>query len=169
MSIFIYHDLSANKNLVKCISRFETLYLSEIMIWKMQSMSSRAICLCPVLTLSEHFSQLLGGYLYHIQHISLPPPQVNLWMSRVFWVIQDKTEWWWKAGFKNSPTFLRTRNFYIFLFVERCFWLDAPALYHSAPHASIIGALYSSDIYWDLWFIMIYLHQLSSRVSTVMW
>ena len=27
MSIFIYHQLSANKNLVKCISRFETLYL----------------------------------------------------------------------------------------------------------------------------------------------
>ena len=73
-----------------------------------------------------------------------------------------------KRDSRTVLTFFRW-HFCIFLFVERCFWLSAPALYHSAHHASVttlckVRIYLLKDVYDLSWFMM---HQQSYCVSTV--
>ena len=110
------------------------------------------------LTLSEHFTAS-AGYLYHLQHILLPSQHSPL---KLLVQTINPNSFGTKLGVvdeRNSRTVLTffRWHFCIFLFVERCFWLSAPALYHSAHHASVT-TLCKVRIFTErcLWFIMIY-------------
>ena len=138
MSWFIYHGLSANKNLLKCISRFETLYL-----WDYDPKNSVYELREPFVCVQcWPYQSILHSFwldIFITFNIILLPSQLDLLIFTIYpnsFNIQDKTGCLC-TGFKNSPPHFFQQNFCIFLFVERCFWLDAPALYHSAPHAFI--------------------------------
>lgn len=122
------------------------------------------------LTLSEHLTAS-AGYLYHLQHILLPSQHSPL---KLLVQTINPNSFGTKLGVvdeRNSRTVLTffRWHFCIFLFVERCFWLSAPALYHSAHHASVttlckVRIYLLKDVYDLSWFMM---HQQSYCVSTV--
>ena len=142
------------------------------MIRKIWVWAPRVICLCPgIKALSEHFTAS-GGYLYHLQHILLPQSFEAVGPNNKSKFVQDKIGCWWTRDSRTVLTFF-CWHFCIFLFVERCFWLAAPALYHSAHHASIT-TLCKVQIFTErcLWFIMIYVASaelLCVNCEPVMW